>query len=84
MSEGVVPTKEAEASRAIVGGNTIAENYAFVGVHHIFDQVIFLFMILFLFTPCKINIYYEYLGYHLYFSNFFVNFDKFTLVQYMI
>ncbi|XP_075232172.1 WD repeat-containing protein 13-like [Lycorma delicatula] len=38
LSEGVVPTKEAEASRAIVGGNTIAENYAFVGVHHIFDQ----------------------------------------------
>lgn len=34
----VVPTKEAEASRAIVGGNTIAENYAFSGVHHIFDQ----------------------------------------------
>ncbi|RZF33855.1 hypothetical protein LSTR_LSTR008978 [Laodelphax striatellus] len=36
--EGVVPTKEADASRAIVGGNSIAENYAFVGVHHIFDQ----------------------------------------------
>lgn len=35
----VVPTKEAEASRAIVGGNSIAENYAFSGVHHIFDQV---------------------------------------------
>jgi hypothetical protein len=35
----VVPTKQAEASRAIVGGTTIAENYAFVGVHHIFDQV---------------------------------------------
>ncbi|KAG5873398.1 hypothetical protein JTB14_017985 [Gonioctena quinquepunctata] len=34
----VVPTKEAEASRAIVGGTTIAENYAFVGVQHIFDQ----------------------------------------------
>lgn len=34
----VVPTKEAEASRAIVGGNSIAENYAFSGVHHIFDQ----------------------------------------------
>ncbi|KAF2900970.1 hypothetical protein ILUMI_05216 [Ignelater luminosus] len=34
----VVPTKQAEASRAMVGGNTIAENYAFVGVHHIFDQ----------------------------------------------
>uniref|UniRef100_A0A1B6CKI7 WD repeat-containing protein 55 homolog n=1 Tax=Clastoptera arizonana TaxID=38151 RepID=A0A1B6CKI7_9HEMI len=34
----VVPTREADASRAIVGGNTIAENYAFVGVRHIFDQ----------------------------------------------
>ncbi|CAG9768093.1 unnamed protein product [Ceutorhynchus assimilis] len=34
----LVPTKEAEASRAIVGGNSIAENYAFSGVHHIFDQ----------------------------------------------
>lgn len=34
-----MPTKQAEASRAIVGGTTIAENYAFVGVHHIFDQV---------------------------------------------
>ncbi|CAG2069107.1 unnamed protein product, partial [Timema podura] len=31
----VVPTKQADASRAIVGGTTIAENYAFVGVHHI-------------------------------------------------
>lgn len=35
----VVPTRQAEASKAMVGGNTIAENYAFVGVHHIFDQV---------------------------------------------
>ncbi|CAH1170020.1 unnamed protein product [Phaedon cochleariae] len=34
----VVPTKEAEASRAMVGGTTISENYAFVGVQHIFDQ----------------------------------------------
>ena len=34
----LVPTKEAEASRAIVGGTSISENYAFVGVHHIFDQ----------------------------------------------
>ncbi|PSN32818.1 WD repeat-containing protein 13 [Blattella germanica] len=34
----VVPTKQAEASRAIVGGTSISENYAFVGVHHIFDQ----------------------------------------------
>lgn len=35
----VIPTKEAEASRAIVGGTSIGENYAFVGVQHIFDQV---------------------------------------------
>lgn len=35
----MVPTKQAEASRAIVGDNSIAENYAFTGVHHIFDQV---------------------------------------------
>jgi WD40 repeat protein len=34
----LVPTKQAEASRAMVGGTSIAENYAFVGVHHIFDQ----------------------------------------------
>lgn len=34
----VVPTSRAEASRAIVGDTSIAENYAFVGVHHIFDQ----------------------------------------------
>uniref|UniRef100_A0A1Y1LYP2 WD repeat-containing protein 55 homolog n=1 Tax=Photinus pyralis TaxID=7054 RepID=A0A1Y1LYP2_PHOPY len=39
VTEGsVVPTNQAEASRAMVGGTTIAENYAFVGVHHIFDQ----------------------------------------------
>ncbi|XP_050299427.1 WD repeat-containing protein 13-like isoform X2 [Anthonomus grandis grandis] len=36
--ETLIPTKEAEASRAIVGGTSIAENYAFSGVHHIFDQ----------------------------------------------
>ncbi|KAL1501342.1 hypothetical protein ABEB36_006677 [Hypothenemus hampei] len=34
----LVPTKQADASRAIVGNNSIAENYAFTGVHHIFDQ----------------------------------------------
>ncbi|KAK7051132.1 WD repeat-containing protein 13 [Halocaridina rubra] len=34
----VVPTQRAEASKAIVGGTTIGENYAFSGVHHIFDQ----------------------------------------------
>ncbi|XP_066139422.1 WD repeat-containing protein 13-like isoform X2 [Euwallacea fornicatus] len=36
--DAVVPTRQAEASRAIVGDNSIAENYAFSGVHHIFDQ----------------------------------------------
>lgn len=36
----VVPTQQAEASRAMVGGTTISENYAFVGVHYIFDQVL--------------------------------------------
>lgn len=35
----VVPTQRAEASKAIVGGKSIGENYAFSGVHHIFDQV---------------------------------------------
>lgn len=35
----VVPTQRAEASKAIVGGTSIGENYAFSGVHHIFDQV---------------------------------------------
>lgn len=39
MRKTVIPTKEAEASRAIVGGTTIAENYAFVGVQLILDQV---------------------------------------------
>lgn len=34
----VVPTQQAEASKAIVGGTSIGENYAFSGVHHIFDQ----------------------------------------------
>lgn len=37
-NDGLVPTHAAEASRAIVGGTTISENYAFAGVHHIFDQ----------------------------------------------
>lgn len=45
LPEGyVVPSKQAEASWALVGGNTIAENYAFVGVHHIFDQVRLLYI----------------------------------------
>ncbi|XP_064643896.1 WD repeat-containing protein 13-like [Lineus longissimus] len=35
---GVIPTYAAEASRAMVGDKTISENYAFAGMHHIFDQ----------------------------------------------
>ncbi|XP_046581880.1 LOW QUALITY PROTEIN: WD repeat-containing protein 13-like [Haliotis rubra] len=34
----VVPTSAAEASRAMVGGKSLSENYAFTGMHHIFDQ----------------------------------------------
>jgi len=34
----VVPTRDADASRALVGDTSISENYAFKGVHHIFDQ----------------------------------------------
>ncbi|KAJ8036890.1 WD repeat-containing protein 13 [Holothuria leucospilota] len=38
LPKGLTPTKNAEASRALVGDNTIGENYAFAGMHHIFDQ----------------------------------------------
>lgn len=34
-----IPTVQAQASRAIVGNNTMEENYAFNNVHHIYDQV---------------------------------------------
>jgi len=34
----VVPTSVAEASKAMAGGKTLSENYAFTGMHHIFDQ----------------------------------------------
>uniref|UniRef100_A0A6A7FTL0 WD repeat-containing protein 13 n=1 Tax=Hirondellea gigas TaxID=1518452 RepID=A0A6A7FTL0_9CRUS len=37
-SPALVPTNRAQASRAIVGGTSLAQNYAFSGVHHIFDQ----------------------------------------------
>ncbi|XP_050438381.1 WD repeat-containing protein 13-like [Adelges cooleyi] len=33
-----IPTSQAQASRALVGNNTIEENYAFDSVHHIYDQ----------------------------------------------
>ncbi|XP_071797828.1 WD repeat-containing protein 13-like isoform X2 [Asterias amurensis] len=38
LSYGVMPTRNAEASRAMAGGKSIGENYAFAGMHHIFDQ----------------------------------------------
>nr|CAB3267683.1 WD repeat-containing protein 13-like [Phallusia mammillata] len=34
----VVPTYQAEASRAMAGGKSVSENYAFAGMHHIFDD----------------------------------------------
>uniref|UniRef100_H2ZHU9 Uncharacterized protein n=1 Tax=Ciona savignyi TaxID=51511 RepID=H2ZHU9_CIOSA len=34
----VVPTNQAGASRAMAGDNSVGENYAFVGMHHIFDD----------------------------------------------
>lgn len=34
----MVPTSVAEASRAMAGDTTLSENYAFAGMHHIFDQ----------------------------------------------
>ncbi|XP_050531060.1 WD repeat-containing protein 13-like isoform X2 [Daktulosphaira vitifoliae] len=33
-----IPTSQAKASRALVGNNTIEENYAFDSVYHIYDQ----------------------------------------------
>uniref|UniRef100_A0A673Y4L4 WD repeat domain 13 n=1 Tax=Salmo trutta TaxID=8032 RepID=A0A673Y4L4_SALTR len=37
-SGALVPTSVAEASRAMAGDTTLSENYAFAGMHHIFDQ----------------------------------------------
>ena len=37
-STAVVPTPLAEASRAMVGGRTLGENYAFAGMHHVFEH----------------------------------------------
>ncbi|XP_076454343.1 WD repeat-containing protein 13-like [Babylonia areolata] len=34
----LVPTSAAEASKAMAGGKSLSENYAFSGMHHIFDQ----------------------------------------------
>ncbi|CAB3998635.1 WD repeat-containing 13-like, partial [Paramuricea clavata] len=36
--QGVVPTKKAEASRKMAGNKSLGENYAFAGMHHVFDQ----------------------------------------------
>lgn len=38
IGDNLIPTRDAEASRALVGDNSVSENYAFAGVHHIFDQ----------------------------------------------
>lgn len=35
---GLVPTRSAEASRAMAGNTSLAEYYAFCGMHHIFDR----------------------------------------------
>lgn len=35
---GLVPTRSAEASRAMAGDASLAEHYAFCGMHHIFDR----------------------------------------------
>lgn len=40
-----IPTNQAQASRAIVGNSTMEENYAFNNVHHIYDQVYYLFLL---------------------------------------
>ncbi|XP_065836959.1 WD repeat-containing protein 13-like isoform X2 [Oscarella lobularis] len=37
-SQQLVPTKAATASRAMAGDTTLGENYAFAGMHYIFDQ----------------------------------------------
>ncbi|XP_065065547.1 WD repeat-containing protein 13-like [Rhopilema esculentum] len=36
--EGVIPTTDAAASRAMAGNTSLSENYAFAGMSHIFDQ----------------------------------------------
>eukprot|EP00112_Aurelia_sp_Birch-Aquarium-sp1_P007521 Seg1820.2 transcript_id=Seg1820.2/GoldUCD/mRNA.D3Y31 product="WD repeat-containing protein 13" protein_id=Seg1820.2/GoldUCD/D3Y31 len=36
--EGVTPTTDAAASRAMAGNTSLSENYAFAGMSHIFDQ----------------------------------------------
>jgi len=38
LTNSVVPTPLAEASRAMVGGKTLGENYAFAGMHHVFEH----------------------------------------------
>lgn len=35
---GLVPTCSAEASRAMAGNASLAQYYAFCGMHHIFDR----------------------------------------------
>lgn len=38
LVSGLVPTRSAEASRAMAGDASLAEHYAFCGMHHIFDR----------------------------------------------
>ena len=38
LLSGLVPTRSAEASRAMAGDTSLAEHYAFCGMHHIFDR----------------------------------------------
>jgi len=36
-TQTIVPSKQANASRAMVGDKSVGENYAFAGMHHVFD-----------------------------------------------
>lgn len=38
LSTGLVPTRSAQASRAMAGDTSLAEHYAFCGMHHLFDR----------------------------------------------
>eukprot|EP00794_Sanderia_malayensis_P008926 gene8926-9878_t len=38
QNDGVIPTTNASASRAMAGNTSLSENYAFAGMSHIFDQ----------------------------------------------
>lgn len=38
LATGLVPTRSADASRALAGDTSLSEYYAFCGMHHIFDM----------------------------------------------